>query len=164
MDIRIVKRNIHIKLLSAMVALWYVLCVSGFDVHTCRHTGDSVVRLLAEGIECSDVHPQDHSHSCTHSCHKDCAEEDGCTGEVFEDEGSCCFNEISVLAVPGISARENDHQHHHHSACLCGHCPLAEVVEMALPDIYRGFVRPVRIPVPSDPVGAMLSKTCIWRI
>ncbi|MGN1212222.1 MAG: hypothetical protein ACI4TM_11090 [Candidatus Cryptobacteroides sp.] len=163
MDNRIVNRNIHIRLFSAMVALWYVLCVSGFDVHTCRHTGDSVVRLLAEGIECSDVHPDEHCHSCTHSCSHDCGKEDR-TGEELENDNSCCFNEISVLIVPGISAREDQHNNHHHTVCLCGHCPLADVVEFSLPDIYRGFIRPVRILVPSDPVGTMLSKTCFWRI
>ncbi|MGM9747941.1 MAG: hypothetical protein ACI3ZN_04010 [Candidatus Cryptobacteroides sp.] len=156
------KRNIHIKLFSALVALWYVLCVSGFDVHTCRHTGDSVVRLLAEGIECSDVHPDDHCHSCHHTCHSGCETEE-CTSEELESDNSCCFNEISVLVVPGISPKGDGHNNHHFS-CHCGHCPLVESFETILPDIYRGFTRPVRIPVPSDAVRTILSKFGFWRI
>ena len=157
------KRNIHIRIFSALVALWYVLCVSGFDVHTCRHTGDSVVRLLAEGIECSDVHPDDHCHSCHHSCHYG-YEDEGCNSEEVESDDTCCYNEISVLAIPGLSAKNDEHHQHHHYSCHCGFCPLMESVDTVLPDIFRGFIRPVRIPVPSDALRTILSKIGFWRI
>lgn len=39
-----------------------------------------------------------------------------------------------------------------------------ESFDTILPDIFCGFIRPVRIPVPSDALRTILSKIGFWRI
>lgn len=144
-----------IKVVSFALAIWYLLCVVGFDVHTCCHSGKSFVSSLVVGVTCDDIHPES---GC---CHDSCCGHHGLAGR------KCCTDDIRILSLTGDSRVEGDtHHHHHHCDCLCGHCPvLADIsvryslsedqgMPSALPDL------PFRAGFP-DNIQSVFS---VWRI
>lgn len=106
-----------IRTFAAFFAVWYLICVVGFDIHTCRHSGESSVVSLVTGISCADIHPG-HCGGCCGGTHQDaCHNPDCISGQ------ECCSNDIMFLDVTGLSGTEKEHHHHHFCSCLCGYCP-----------------------------------------
>ncbi|MBO5877359.1 MAG: hypothetical protein J6Q37_06935 [Bacteroidales bacterium] len=108
-------RKMFVKYMSALLVVWYSLSIIGFDVHSCKSTGEVFVASLAGGISCEDVHPE---HSC--SAHRSCWGHDmatccehetkSCCGHEDHQAGSqvaksdCCSNDLQVLELTGVYA------------------------------------------------------------
>lgn len=144
-----------IKVVSFALAIWYLLCVVGFDVHTCRHSGKSFVLSLVVGVACDDIHPES---GCSH---------DLCCGHSSLAGTKCCTDDIKILSLTGDSRIGGSAHHHHcHCSCLCGHCPVfADMpVSCNLPEDAG-----VLLKFPAWPSNAyfqdnILSVFSIWRI
>lgn len=113
---QIVKNNVHMRVVAALLTLWYCMSVIGFGIHTCSESGRSFIVTFIEGSACQDIHPEhicdadlccsaaDHAApacSCGHD-HNDqhempCDDEDGI---VFKAP-SCCSNDYQVLTLTG---------------------------------------------------------------
>ena len=96
-------KNMLLKYMSALLAVWYCLSIIGFDVHSCASTGNTFVSSILAGTSCEDIHPE---HDCT--CHGSCChshEEPSSDG--IEKNHDCCTNEIEVLESEGV-AHSND--------------------------------------------------------
>ena len=114
-----------VKYMSALLVVWYSLSIIGFDVHSCRSTGEVFVASLAGGISCEDVHP-DHSCSshgsccghaesacCEHKAEPCCGHEESRSDTQVTNDG-CCSNDLQVLELTGVyasSERESDIDH-----------------------------------------------------
>lgn len=85
-------KNIVLKYASALLAVWYCLSITGFEVHSCEATGDTFVTSVLAGTTCEDIHPE---HDCC---------------DHHEEDDDCCTNEIEVLdSVVLTNADEDDH-------------------------------------------------------
>lgn len=108
-----------IRAFSAVLAIWYIFCVVGFDVHTCNHSGRSFVASLVAGSSCEDIHP---------GCACDCWKHHHGPADSSLSDDMCCTNDIMVLALTGLDRTDESHHQHSHCSCICGHCPvLADV-------------------------------------
>jgi hypothetical protein len=102
-------RKMFVKYASVLLVLWYSLSIIGFDVHSCKSTGEVFVASLATGVSCEDIHPD---HSCkSHGgccCHHET--ESCCSGHETEHADShvakedCCSNDLQVLELTGVYA------------------------------------------------------------
>jgi hypothetical protein len=92
-------RKMFVKYMSALLVVWYSLSIIGFDVHSCKSTGEVFVASLAGGISCEDVHPE-HSCKAHGSC---CGHEDQQTGSEV-GKSDCCSNDLQVLELTGVYA------------------------------------------------------------
>lgn len=88
-------RNI-IKFLSFAMIVWYVLCVMGFDIHTCRHSGKTYMVSLVAATECADIHPDMQCNVHSADCHCDDVCKDG-----------CCSDDIKVLSLTGTERNQD---------------------------------------------------------
>ena len=92
-------RKMFVKYASVLLVLWYSLSIIGFDVHSCKSTGEVFVASLAGGIACEDVHPD---HAC--KSHGGC-----CCGHHEHGEGThvgkseCCTNDLQILELTGVN-------------------------------------------------------------
>ncbi len=75
------------KLPPILCICWYLVCVTGFDIHYCGDNGCVYVEPLFAGISCESIHPDIPCHHPGHGC---------CDG----DE-ECCHDVIALLDVPG---------------------------------------------------------------
>ena len=130
-------RKMFVKYMSALLVVWYSLSIIGFDVHSCRSTGEVFVASLAGGITCEDVHPDHsckaHGNCCGHAGKACCGHrEDGCSGHQEKSccghqehqpdcqvaKQDCCSNDLQVLELTGVYASsersaDNDHADGH---------------------------------------------------
>lgn len=138
-------KNIVIKYMSALLAVWYCLSIIGFDVHSCEATGESFLASTISGITCEDIHPEhschDHGHCCHHGHGSSCTH-----GEEVADDSRCCTDDIHILAVQGIAS--DDSQRHSckwtsgYSPCIVHHaasvvslsCGFCSAIDLHLPD------------------------------
>lgn len=126
-------RKMFVKYMSALLVVWYSLSIIGFDVHSCKSTGEVFVASLAGGISCEDVHPEHscraHGSCCGHDVATCCEHESKvccehetktktccaheakpCCGHSDQHTGSqvaksdCCSNELQVLELTGVYA------------------------------------------------------------
>ena len=70
----------HIKAMSLMLTLWYMIAVVGINIHTCATSGLTYVSPLPFGMSCSEIHHD--IHCCDHH--------DG-----------CCSNDVHKLQLSG---------------------------------------------------------------
>lgn len=93
------------KIVTALLTLYYLLSLCGFNVHHDTVCGKSYLTLLYLGTDCSDIHPDSsccqHSEVCTHSnCGKhsgDCGNSKGCEiAGAFNGHCNHCFNESGI--------------------------------------------------------------------
>ena len=107
-------RKMFLKYASVLLVLWYSLSIIGFDVHSCKTTGEVFVASLVGGVTCEDIHPE---HSC--KSHGGCCSHnhsDGCCakGHHSDHAGSrvekadCCSNDLQVLQLTGVNVSENE--------------------------------------------------------
>lgn len=91
-------KNVILKYVSAFLAMWYLLSITGFDVHSCSSTGNTFVSPVLTGTTCEDIHP-DHDctcHSISHSC-SCCHSDKNAAAENIDKDHDCCTDEIEVL-------------------------------------------------------------------
>lgn len=92
-------KNMAIRILAALLTIWYSMSIIGFDVHTCNGSGHSFVVSFLDGFSCGDIHPE---HECEpHSC---CANhcEDTPDHGVRIGPLSCCSDDYQVLELTGM--------------------------------------------------------------
>ena len=167
-------RKMFVKYASVLLALWYSLSVIGFDVHSCRATGEVFVTSLAVGATCEDVHPEHscrtHGGCCSHHHAADCcgkrhSSEDACehAGSHVEKE-DCCTNDLQVLLLTGVNVSENDrpdngNAHHYHHIF-----DVDLAIELTMPTLQRPFLEHL---VRSDSGVVLPDRQAffhIWRV
>ena len=105
------------KIVTALLTLYYLLSLCGFNVHHDTVCGKSYLTLLYLGTDCSDIHPDSsccqHSGTCTHSAcsqhsevctHSNCGKHSGDCGNskgreiagAFSGHCNHCFNEYGI--------------------------------------------------------------------
>ena len=117
-------KSVVIKMLSALIAIWYCVSIIGFDVHTCKSSGRSFVTTVVNGLDCQDIHPE---YGCDgHACcsHKTCRHD----GEVGFSS-SCCTDDVQVLLLTGC--RSDEGQNYDRLSSFYGmHLPIVALNEM----------------------------------
>jgi len=89
--------KVLIRIQALVFLLFYMMAVSGFDVHRCSDDGHVYVEPLFLGISCHDIHPDSSCCHCSH-CESDAQEEHhGC-----EEDETCCSDVIGVLTLSGV--------------------------------------------------------------
>ena len=99
-------KGVFAKITAVLLLVWYLMSIIGFDVHTCRGSGDCFIVTFVDGYECEDIHPEHHclkSSCCSHS-HSCCEHED----RVSVKAESCCSSDYQVLALTGIMSFDKD--------------------------------------------------------
>ena len=165
-NLRVVMKNVLIKVAAVLLVVWYSMSIIGFDVHTCSGSGRTFVASFIEGLTCEDIHPE--HNCCGHSHHdEDCATDHSdcifCDGTAFRTK-SCCSNDYQVLALTGTVSADD---HRHYDECSCGHCPCVEFPSDMIPQpdhsmfLLSYFHKPDSgLPAAGDRQAAL----SIWRI
>ena len=151
-----------------LMLAWYCLCLVGFDVHTCRISGERVFSPLVVSADCEDLHHHDgHHHHSSFACGCCLPSEEHSDCEAFVSEETCCSDDILIpeLAAPD-SSREEVHSHHHgHCTCHCGLCP--DGIEEGR-TLFAASFPPSGVPVPDEnlplPSSVERSLISVWRL
>lgn len=153
-----------IKYFAFILVLWYIVSVTGLDVHTCSHSGKVYVVPLAESTKCSDIHPSDScsEHACGSMCQEDELSSD-CRTESSVSQIPCCENETHNLQITGISS---DSRHFiWKGKCVFCTAVLPQIIMTAFsaPAAERGTV-PWRERGCLPDASEILTEYCVWRI
>ncbi len=98
-------KNMAIRILAALLTIWYSMSIIGFDVHTCKGSGHSFVVTFVEGLSCGDIHPE---HKCaSHSCCSHHGEDTPDHGEGI-GPSDCCSDDYHVLELTGVVSDDED--------------------------------------------------------
>lgn len=142
-------KGLHIRLSAALVVVWYLFSVVGFDIHCCADNGMVYVEPLLAGISCEQIHPDcpccHHGETC--ACDEDCH-------HCSEDE-DCCSDTLERLSDPSVT-----------SASPATPAPglLAAVVPTPAPEVAQASFVMDRSLVAKDPPRERLSRICILRV
>lgn len=159
-------RNVAMKICAVALAVWYLVSIIGFGVHTCMGSDRSFVTTFASGISCEDIHPEQHcadSHHChgEGECH-DCGHRQK-AGEVSFDAQPCCSDDFVVLTITGTApSSENDL-----CECHCGHFPFVAELSSAINNLSAESEINIIFPLPDSGLivpGDVQSVLGIWRI
>ncbi len=89
------------KICAVLLAVWYVVSIIGFGVHTCMAGHHSCMTECVCEVSCENTH---HDHDC-------CNHED--ETPVYE-ESPCCADDFVVLSVTGtVPSYEKDYIEYH---------------------------------------------------
>lgn len=152
-------RKMFVKYASVLLVLWYSLSIIGFDVHSCKSTGEVYVASLAGGITCEDVHPD---HSC--KSHGGC-----CCGHHEHGEGDhisksdCCTNDLQILELTGVytSSQQRFSDDGHFADYVFNVDLLAETV---VPVLQRPLLMYLKRPDPGVVMPDRQAFFNIWRV
>ncbi len=166
-------KNVIIKILAILLAIWYSMSIIGFDVHTCSGSGRSFVVTFIEGLTCEDIHPEhscDKASCCEHSndvcCSghaADCAEPTFGDGTTIAAK-SCCSNDYQVLTLTGTIA-SNDHEHF--DECACGLCPCTDLPVYYMAGLCHEDNLIIYVPSPGSGAESACERQAalrVWRI
>jgi hypothetical protein len=161
-------RKMFVKYASVLLVLWYSLSIIGFDVHSCKSTGEVFVASLAGGVSCEDIHPE---HSCkSHGgccCHHE--NESCCAGHETEHADShvakedCCSNDLQVLQLTGVQMSDNERFAANVHDCQ----PIFDVdlaMELAVPTLQKSFIKYLEHPDPGVVTPDRQAFLSIWRV
>ena len=161
-------RKMFVKYASVLLVLWYSLSIIGFDVHSCKSTGEVFVASLAGGVSCEDIHPE---HSCkSHGgccCHHE--NESCCAGHETEHADShvatedCCSNDLQVLQLTGVQMSDNERFGPNVHDCQ----PIFDVdlaMELAIPTLQKSFIKYLEHPDPGVVTPDRQAFLSIWRV
>lgn len=96
------------SLSALLLVVWYSLSVIGFDVHTCKASGEVYIATVASGFSCDDIHPDGHKQA--HHEHSGCT----CCQTHKSDSDKlktkpCCSDDYQVILLTGVrSAQDTD--------------------------------------------------------
>lgn len=129
-------KKVCTKIFAALLVVWYLVGIIGFDMHTCNGSGRSFVVAFFEGMSCEDIHPE---HVCDEaSCcaveHETCCCDHHHDSECSVSSKSCCSNDYLSLELAGTISQDD---HRHYDECACGNCPCA-VLHSAGTDLFAG--------------------------
>ncbi|MBR1575202.1 MAG: hypothetical protein IJ654_01995 [Bacteroidales bacterium] len=69
---------------ALLLAVWYLLAVSGLDVHCDNEHGRTYVVFGAAGIDCEHIHPEVHCHDHAAGAGDRCLADEDCCSDDFE--------------------------------------------------------------------------------
>lgn len=141
------KRQLLIKCMALALMLLYVLSIGGINVHTCSHTGNVYVTLLAKGVDCQSVHPS--THAC---CHGTCHHE-----HHSEKPDDCCHNHSARLVLTG----DGDHSSVVHIAQFT---PVVTGVIVSAPSVFKCFSHVAWRTLDPIPIPDIIHSICSLRI
>lgn len=157
------KKMTH-RLSALFVAVWYLACIVGFDIHMCSSTGENYVSTFINGITCEDIHPEDlaESHACCSGC---CGCSHHADGDSSHDSFSgkpCCSDDYQMLLLTG-AGKDTGHRHHaKHHFCICALVPQTVQVPHHVDFPHSGSMSmSARPPMPDIDVQSVFS---VWRI
>lgn len=161
-------RKMFVKYASVLLVLWYSLSIIGFDVHSCKNTGEVFVASLAGGVTCEDIHPEhsckSHGGCCDHhaaNCcdHHHASEKSDC--QVAKEE--CCSNEVQVLQLTGVPGSDNDRfdGNAYEYQCIFD---VDLAMEVAMPTIQRSYLKYLEHPDPGVVMPDPQALLSIWRV
>ena len=159
-------RKMFVKYASVLMALWYSLSVIGFDVHSCKSTGEVFVASLASGITCEDIHPD---HSCKSHGGCSCGHHGGDCDSHEHGEGThvgkseCCTNNLQILELTGVyTSSQQRYTDDGYSIDYALNGNLA--VEVALPALQRPSLTFFKHPDPGVVMPDRQAFFSIWRV
>ena len=156
-------RKMFVKYASALLVLWYSLSIIGFDVHSCKSTGEVFVASLAGGVTCEDIHPEhsckSHGGCCEHHDHHETPSESAdCVAK--ED---CCSNDLQVLQLTGVQISDNERFGANVRDCqLIFDVDLT--MELAMPALQKSFIKYLEHPDPGVVMPDRQAFLSIWRV
>ena len=167
-------RKMFVKYASVLLVLWYSLSIIGFDVHSCRSTGEVFVASLAAGVTCEDIHPEHsckaHAGCCSHHdtadcCGKEHSSENSCDhSSNHVDKESCCSNDLQVLVLTGVHVSE-DERSGSDSIHLLDHIFDVDLaMELAMPTLQRPFLKYLEHPDSGVVMPDRQAFFNIWRV
>ena len=179
-------RKMFVKYMSALLVVWYSLSIIGFDVHSCRATGEVFLASLAGGIACEDVHPEhscrahgsccghDMAACCEHETKVCCAHEaKSCSGDSGQQTGSqqtgsqvaksdCCSNDLQILELTGVSvSHERDTDNDHADEYVLN---VDLFAEMTVPAVQRPLLTFLKHPDTGVVMPDRQAFFSIWRV
>ena len=150
-----------LRISALMLLIWYCFSVIGFNVHTCRASGDSFVTTVLTGITCEDIHPE---HTCCagyckSGCSSSCHHHEHETA--YKTDGKCCSDDYHMLLLTGSVS--DDDRHEDGLSASFSFCSLSGHPADDLRYAYdRNRIRP---PVPDIVSGRSIRPfLSIWRI
>lgn len=137
------------RIVSPLLAIWYLLCVVGFDVHKCLYSGERFVSSLAAGLPGENIHPEC-DHDAWSACHSH-----GISGR------ACCVDDINVLVLTG--ANDDDDLFR---CCAAVDCPVLSYIEPDAVGIARENAHRIQYScyAPHIMSGGIFSLFSVWRI
>lgn len=90
-----------LRISALLLVIWYCFSVIGFNVHTCRASGESFVATVLTGISCEDIHPEHAccTGHCKSHCSSSCRHHEAETA--FNIDKKCCSDDYHVLLLTG---------------------------------------------------------------
>ena len=167
-------RTMLVKYASVLLVLWYSLSIIGFDVHSCRSTGEVFVASLAVGATCEDIHPEHscsaHGGCCQHHKGADCcyglhASENTCdNGGCHVEKEECCSNEFKFLQITGENISENERSDNGNAHYYQHIFDVDLAMESAMPVLQRPFMKYLDRPDSGVVMPDRQAFLNIWRV
>ena len=158
-------RKMFVKYMSALLVVWYSLSIIGFDVHSCKSTGEVFVASLAGGISCEDVHPEHscraHGSCCGHETEPCCGHSDH-QGESQVGKSDCCSNDLQVLELTGVYASSERSTDNDHADSYVLDVDL--FAEMSIPAVQRPLLTFLKQPDTWVVMPDRQAFFSIWRV
>lgn len=144
-----IMRNVAYKICAVLLAVWYLMSIIGFGVHTCRGSQRSFLTTFVTGMTCEDIHPQ---HHCT------------CDHHSSEAGHDCCTDDFKVLSLTGVlPSAENDSGFFLHGDCVPFHDMYMESCHHLLSDSEFHLIKRMPDSGLIQP-GDLQPVLGIWRI
>lgn len=166
--------KMFVKYASVLLVLWYSLSIIGFDVHSCRTTGEVFVASLAAGVTCEDIHPEHsckaHGGCCQHHNETDCcdgrnASENTCdNGGCHVEKEECCSNEFQFLQITGVNVSENVYSDHGDSHLNQYVFDVDMTMELSMQTCQRRFLEYLDRPDSGVVMPDRQAFLNIWRV
>jgi len=131
---------------SALLILWYLLAVSGLDVHADSEHGEVYVVSSLSGGNCERIHPHEHCHDEASGDEHACGFGEECCSDVF----------AAVLSLTGGNSGRPDLTAPVFSLVSFAWCP-AVFTETGPSWSVRTFASP-------PDIKGSLSKLCVFRV
>ena len=141
---------------AMLLVVWYSLSVIGFDVHTCRDSGQTYIATVASGFSCEDIHPETHAHTGCKCCHSHESE----TAQL--DTKPCCSDDFQVIVLTGVRGSQEQEDSDSRT-----HVPFVGVPYLPLytSDVFNSDLRVFYNPRSGDIVPRdVMALYNIWRI
>ena len=130
---------------ALLLAVWYMLSVTGLDVHRDHEHGRTYVVSGITGCDCEHIHPHTHCHDTAHE------------GACMEDEECCSDDFEAVLSLSDGDERLQVGQTLPATPLPAFVYPLDIAVPARLAPVFRTG------PPPPLPPGGLLSLFCTLR-
>lgn len=146
--LQIEMKTVALKISSALMIVWYCFSIIGFDIHTCKGSGETFIATFISGMTCEDIHPEhrcDNGHCCASSI----------------DGDSCCDDDIKILLLTGNRTDDDSRNHGvSHEVYYSYVEPYVPADGVALLDQQVLYLHPDGL----SGTSGRLSRLQVWRI